>query len=84
MVTKRVHYLAKRHLLVVEWVNLVQKTFNLILILQNIHESKQFSKLDLADHTVLVAIYRLEQVREFYEETLMLLQLKVEDDFLEV
>ena len=62
----------------------MQKTFNLILILQNIHESKQFSKLDLADHTVLVAIYRLEQVREFYEETLMLLQLKVEDDFLEV
>lgn len=78
------HDLAVSHFLVVIGVNLVQKLLNLLLLLEHAHRDNKRSELTLVKNTILVQIKSLEVLIEFEQKALVLLQLEVQDYFLEV
>ena len=78
------NHLAIGHLLIIEGVDLGQELLYVILSLKNVHHAEQILELNLTDDAVLVIVHRLEQVGELDEESLVLLQLEVEDDLFEV
>ena len=78
------NYLAIGHPLVVERIDLGQKLLDFFFATHHTHHAEQIFELHLADDTVLVVVYRLEQVCELDQEALVLLQLEIEHNLLEV
>ena len=71
------NHLAVGHPLVVKRIDLSQKLLDLFFAAHHTHHAEQIFELHLTDDTVLVVVYRLEQVRELDQEALVLLQLEV-------
>ena len=78
------HNLRIRHLLVVEWINLVQEWLDLALVLEHAHRHHQVAEFLLVQGAVVVEVEPLEVQIKFLEETLMLLKLEVKNHFLEI
>ena len=62
----------------------MQKQLYFFLCLKHFHHLEQLFELNLTDDSILIIIHRLVQVSEFDQESLMFLQLEVENDLLEV
>lgn len=78
------HNLRVGHFLIVEGVHRVKQLLDLLLLSEHAHTDNQRPELRLVQHTILVQVEPFEVLIELEQESLVLLQLEVEYDFLEV
>ena len=81
---EEMHDLTVRHLLIIVWIDYLQKKYQVLLLVQHPHLNKQLSELVLIDHPVPVRVHLLEDLRELVQELLMLGELEVQDRLLEL
>lgn len=84
MTRQKLYNFTKCHLLVIVWINLMEKELNLIFIINNIHLFNEHAEFIFGNASILIGVNFLVYFSEFKEEALVLLKLEVKNYFLEL
>jgi hypothetical protein len=81
---QELHYLRESHFIVVVGINLSQQEFNFFLGMNYSHFGYQHFELGFTKDTLLHMINIFEHICKILKEFLVLIKLKVQDEFLKI